>query len=200
MTTTQTQTTSDEWYVIRTSIRGEDRAAKSLRQAGYRVYVPKMRKSIFQRRKKIWVTRHFGLMVRYIFVRMTRLSRDGRPDWYTLADCDGVESVLGIKGQPTAIPRDVVASFVRLQREHRFDEIRHVVVTNRQRRELAQARFRRNEAIRVLEGPFSGFAGHVTDVTARGAIRTMIEIFGRLTPVEFDAEQLENIDRTTEAA
>jgi hypothetical protein len=46
-----------------------------------------------------------------------------------------------------------------------------------------------------LPDPFSefsrlGFSGHVTSVTGRGHVKAMINLFGRLTPCEFEARDL----------
>jgi transcription antitermination factor NusG len=41
---------------------------------------------------------------------------------------------------------------------------------------------------------FGGFAGQVVDVNGRGAVNVLIEIFGRLTPVEFPAADVDIVD------
>ena len=45
--------------------------------------------------------------------------------------------------------------------------------------------FAPGKLIKVTEGPFRGFGGVVDSVT-RDKVRTMISIFGRMTPVEFE--------------
>lgn len=185
------------WYAIRTNIRCEARAARALRAAGIAVYVPKMRKAVWNRRKSIQTVRYLPLMVRYIFVRFR-----GIEDWMTLRACDGVESVLGIAGTPYAIPRATVASVMRTQRSGEFDDVpKPKPQSGRQRRELARARFRRGQKVAVLNSAFSGFAAHVDNIDARGVIKVMISIFGRLTPIEVsDLEQLREVDEAGEAA
>lgn len=184
------------WYIVRTNIRCEARAATTLRRARYRVYVPKLRKDIRHHRSKEWITKRFILFPRYIFV--AQLVR--RPDWFTLRQCDGVESVLGIDGVPYEVPRDTVARFLMAQRNGDFDLREGNTISGRQRRALASARFRRGQAVRVLTGPFAGFAGHVESIEGRGIVKAAIEIFTRLTPVEFEPDQIEPLDATQPAA
>jgi transcription antitermination factor NusG len=42
----------------------------------------------------------------------------------------------------------------------------------------------------VLEGPFEGL-GAVVEQAEDSRVRGLVELFGRLTPVEFEPEQLE---------
>lgn len=184
----------EAWFVVRTNIRCERRAARSLRAAGYRVYSPTFRKSVIHRRTKKRIIRRYALMPGYIFVRMTRLSRDGRPDWFALRGCDGVEAVLGIRGEPLAIPRQDVARMMAEQRSRKFDDVYVEKVSGRRRQKDLQATFKRGRRIRAKEGAFSGLDLTVRSVTSQGRILAMLELFGRLTPVEIDVEHVEPLD------
>lgn len=56
--------------------------------------------------------------------------------------------------------------------------------------EVRASPFSAGQRVRVTDGPFEGMAGlveHVEDSRVRG----LVELFGRLTPVEFEPEQLE---------
>ena len=49
------------------------------------------------------------------------------------------------------------------------------------------------EQVRVVDGPFTGFAGLIDDVDVeRGKVKVMVSIFGRATPVELDFLQIES--------
>jgi transcriptional antiterminator NusG len=49
------------------------------------------------------------------------------------------------------------------------------------------------EQVRVIDGPFTGFAGLIDEVDAeRGKVKVMVSIFGRATPVELDFLQVES--------
>jgi len=54
--------------------------------------------------------------------------------------------------------------------------------------------FEAGENVRVVEGPFTNFAGVIDEVNLeRGKLRVMVSIFGRATPVELDFLQVEKI-------
>lgn len=185
------------WYVMRTSFGAEDKAARALRRAGFRVYVPRMRRSVFNRRQRKLVIRRYMLFNRYIFAG----PRHGRRiDWTAIDRRNGIDAVLGINGHWRHIPDAVVARFLMAQRRRAFDDVRGAALSGRQKRAAAEKQFRKDAHVRVLAGPFGGFSGHVTTITGRGAVRAMLDIFGRLTPVDFEPEQLAAIDAASEAA
>jgi transcriptional antiterminator NusG len=46
--------------------------------------------------------------------------------------------------------------------------------------------------VRVIEGPFVNFNGMIEDMSPeRGKLKIMVQIFGRLTPVELEYYQVE---------
>jgi transcriptional antiterminator NusG len=52
--------------------------------------------------------------------------------------------------------------------------------------------FEKNDAVRIVDGPFANFSGKVDEVnTERGTLRVMVTIFGRATPVELEFLQVE---------
>jgi transcriptional antiterminator NusG len=54
--------------------------------------------------------------------------------------------------------------------------------------------FEKNDAVRIVDGPFANFAGKVDEVnTDRGTLRVMVTIFGRATPVELEFLQVEKV-------
>jgi len=54
--------------------------------------------------------------------------------------------------------------------------------------------FEEGENVRVIEGPFSNFAGIVEEVKAeKQKVRVRVSIFGRATPIELDFAQVEKV-------
>lgn len=182
---------ADQWFVVRTNIRCERRASRSLRAAGYRVYWPQMRKSSIHHRTKKRIFKRIGLLTGYVFVRMTRLSTDGRPDWYTLRLCDGVECVLGVNGKPYSVSREEVADLMVRQRQRKFDDVYLEKLARQSRRKALIKKFRKGAPLRVMDGPFIGLTAKAQRVNDRGTIEALVKIFSQLVPVEFEAEQLE---------
>ena len=54
--------------------------------------------------------------------------------------------------------------------------------------------FKEGEVVRVKEGPFKNFSGTIEDANLdKGKIKVMISIFGRSTPVDLEAWQVEKV-------
>jgi transcriptional antiterminator NusG len=52
--------------------------------------------------------------------------------------------------------------------------------------------FQKGDKVRVIEGPFVNFSGVIEDMSPeRGKLKVMVQIFGRLTPVELEYYQVE---------
>lgn len=49
------------------------------------------------------------------------------------------------------------------------------------------------DQVKVIEGPFTSFVGTVEAVSEKGKVRVQVSIFGRPTPVELDATQIERV-------
>lgn len=55
-----------------------------------------------------------------------------------------------------------------------------------------KTQFQKNETVRIKDGPFTNFVGHVEDVDMdHGRLHVMVSIFGRQTPVELNFFQVE---------
>lgn len=181
------------WYVVRTNIKCEDKAERNLRRAGFSVYSPRARLERFNKRRKVWVETEVRLMPRYLFVE-TR----GVVPWYVLRACEGVESVLGAEGTPCRLHqaeekalRDVMEAEADLQ----FDSTRAALVRRgeigKNKRETVRMKFPAGTKIKINDGPFSQFVAEVTNVTGRGKLQALVEIFGSLSPVEIPAKWAE---------
>lgn len=175
------------WYIIATNPQAEEKAAKSLREVGYRVYIPKMRKTIIHHRTKKLIDRRFKLFNRYIFMSVD----PANPPKVSPKDCDGVYEILGVKldGKPCEIPRETVRTIMLAQWHREFDNITEDAKT---RKELSKKRFGVGSEFRVRSNnPFTGFYGTVTKIKGRGVVKAMLDVFGRSVPIEFEPEDIE---------
>lgn len=178
------------WYVVQTRIQAEQKAAKNLRDAGYTVFVPTFRKSMRHHRSKAWIIREFLLFSRYIFVAL-----GDQPDFGPAHDCDGFAGVLGLNGAPYPVPGSEMSRLFDDQDKHRFDAIRPSEEQDAREYHLKlKATYKRGTRIHAVAGPFGGFSGQVERVTGRSTIRALVKLFGGLTPVEFDARDVEKME------
>lgn len=197
-------------YVVRTNIKSEDKAERNLRDAGFSTYAPWQRFERLNRRKRVWVQHEMRLAPRYLFLDTGSLERHQTP-WGIIRACEGVESVLGIGGLPMPLsdlrPRNAPADFVTevealeaikaAERDFAFDETRagklHRREIGKTKKETTRMKFPVGSKVRISDGPFTSFNGEVTNVNGRGHISVLASIFGRLTPVELEAGQVEAI-------
>ena len=188
------------WYVVRTNIKCEKRALAALTAAGYEAYLPLMRRDVVHHRTKKVVTKELVLFNRYLFVAQPARGAD----WFRLRRCDGVEAVLGANGRYLPVDARAVEAFRQAEAELEFDETRAARLRRKEigrtLKATAAMRFPVGAAIRVRKDfsrahPFGGFFGQVESVRGKGVVTAMIELFGRLTPVEFQPGEIERVGR-----
>jgi len=188
------------WFVVRTTVKGEKRAFENILKAGYAVYFPRRRVEVQHRRTKCFVVKEQPLMPRYLFVGLPKMNMD----FYKLCNCDGVEGILGADGRPLRVSGGDVEAIYIAEIGMDFDDTRAARI----HRQEEAASEKENTARRFLSGrrvivdeprnPFVEFSGIVEEVTKAGRVIALIELFGRMIPVEFDAEQLKP-DAATQA-
>lgn len=163
---------------------------RSLIDAGFEPYLPRMRKEIHIRRARKTVARRFPLFTGYVFVARP----DGGMNWPRFAACDGISAVLQMDGWPLICPPGYVERMRQAEIDGIFDDTREARIRRKQegrnRRETSKLRFKRGQIVMAKDGPFAGFNGLVEDVTGQGLIKVAIEIFSRATPVEFEPDKL----------
>lgn len=184
------------WYVVRTNIKCEEKAERNLRAAGYRTYAPWQKFERFNRRKRVWIEHTMRLAPRYLFLETPAID----VPWFVIRACEGVESVLGINGNPHRLSQLEVLALEQImaaERDFAFDETRagklHRREIGKTKKETTRMKFPVGSKVRIKDGPFSSFNGEVTNVNGRGHLLVMASLFGRLTPVELEAEQVEPI-------
>lgn len=98
---------------------------------------------------------------------------------HIILNAPGVTNFVGPKNKPTPLKEE---------------EIRRILgrVEDRQDEEIIDIPYRVGDPVKVVDGPFSDFAGVVEDINhEKKKLKVMVSIFGRSTPVELDFLQVE---------
>lgn len=98
---------------------------------------------------------------------------------HMVLNAPGVTNFVGPKNKPTPLKEE---------------EIKRILgrVEERQDEEIVDIPYRVGDPVKVVDGPFSDFAGVVEDINhEKKKLKVMVSIFGRSTPVELDFLQVE---------
>ena len=173
-----------QWYVIHTQTGYEDRVktaleskmkADSTKELISQILIPIEQVSEVKAGKKKISQRKFFPC--YILVEM-ELTDD---TWYLIKRIQGVTGFVGAGSRPLPLKEDEIKTILK-QAEEAKEKLTPKVM------------FEKGESVRVTDGPFTNFNGVIEDANlAKGKVKIMISIFGRATPVELEAWQVEKV-------
>ena len=177
-------TTAKQWYIVHTYSGFEAKVKESLRQ---RVDAMGMGESIedilipteevveIRDGKKTRSTRKF--FPGYVLVKMEMSDAA----WHVVKNTPKVTGFVGTGNKPVPLS------------DAEVDRIVHQVSTTVDKPK-PKLEFRTGESVRIVDGPFSNFTGHVEEINEdRSTLKVMVTIFGRSTPVELEFQQVEKI-------
>lgn len=98
---------------------------------------------------------------------------------HVILNASGVTNFVGPKNQPVPLQED---------------EVKRILgrVEDRRDEEIIEIPYREGDAVKVIDGPFTDFAGVVEEINReKKKLKVMVSIFGRSTPVELDFLQVE---------
>jgi len=102
--------------------------------------------------------------------------------WYVVRNTNGVTGFVGVGSDP--IPME----------EHEVENIFRVIGYEQEMRELHKADFQIGDYVKILEGGFVNQEGKVAEMDyEQGKVKIMIDIFGRMTPVEVSFSSVEKM-------
>ena len=171
-----------QWYVVHTYSGFENKVAEAIRQRAKihgreheigRVEIPtepvvEIRKG----QKRITAQKFFP---GYVLVEMD-MTDDA---WQLVKSTPKVTGFVGSGTRPAPLPQGEVDTILR-QMELGAEKPKPKSV------------FQKGDKVRVVEGPFVNFSGVIDDMSPeRGKLKIMVQIFGRLTPVELEYYQVE---------
>ena len=170
------------WYVIHTYSGYEDAVAKNLKQRIeslgmedkiFNVIVPKEKKIKIKNGKRKTVEEK--IYPGYVLVEMIVDDES----WYVVRNTPRVTGFLGAGTTPIPVSQKDIADLMK-----RMDAGEPEF----------QIDFEVGAAVKVLDGPFKGFEGRVSEIDeARGKIKVLVNMFGRDTPVELDSLQIKKV-------
>jgi len=173
------------WYVIHTQTGYEDKVKSAIENKLKlneemsvlitKVLVPTEKISEIRAGKKRVSERKF--FPGYILIEMDMTDKS----WYFIKGIAGITGFVGPGARPIPLKQSEVDSIIKQQEAAKEKPMPKVL-------------FDKGEAVRVKEGPFINFNGTVEETNlAKGKVKVSISIFGRSTPVELEAWQVEKV-------
>ena len=162
----------ERWYVAQTLANREFGATAQLEAQGFRVFLPKVVRSVrHARRTRIVPGAAFP---GYLFIALD-LKRDR---WRSINGTFGVSRLIaGVEGGPLPAPLGVVETLLRYMDDSgvcRFD------------RDLVEG-----QSVRIVAGPLAQAIGRLVRLDARGRVQVLLEILGGQVYATLDRATLE---------
>ena len=172
------------WYIVHAHSNFEKKVAEAIKEraatAGLghlfdEVLVPMEEVAEVRRGRKVSAERKF--FPGYVLVKMEMTDQA----YHLIKNTPKVTGFLGANNKPQAISEGEAGRI--LQQVKEGVERPKPLVT-----------FEIGEQVRVADGPFASFSGHVEEVDEeRARLKVAVSIFGRATPVELEYGQVEKV-------
>jgi transcription termination/antitermination protein NusG len=176
------------WYIVHAYTNFERKVADSIRERAKaggldhlfdEVLVPTEEVVEIKRGRKVQAERKF--LPGYVLVKMEMTDAA----FVLIKNTPKVTGFLGADNKPMAIPE---AEAMRIMNQ----------VKDGVERPKPTIMFEIGEQVKVADGPFASFSGHVEEVDEeRSRLKVAVSIFGRPTPVELEFTQVEKVAGAT---
>jgi transcriptional antiterminator NusG len=173
------------WYVVHTYSGYENKVkgnlenivkARELADRIHEIVVPMEDVVEFKNGKKVTVSKK--VFPGYLLVRCT----PSDDVWFAIRSSPGVTGFVGSASKPTPLSRREVESILHVKVEG---------VDAPAKRSRPSHEFELNETVRIKEGPFADFPGHIAEINEdQLKVKVLVDIFGRETPVELEFSQV----------
>ncbi len=181
-----------KWYVLRVASNKEDQVCEALERKVKvenlqnrvgRVLVPTAK----EKRMKAGQVKVYErkLYPGYVFVEMATELDGSIPEavWFLVKETMGVGDFIGSDNKPTSM-RDHDVEMMLLAAAKKEDE----------EAALQGLEFAKGDRVKIKEGSFQNFEGHVDSIDeTKGIVTVLLTIFGRATPVDVEYWQLEKL-------
>ena len=168
------------WYVIHCYSGYEKKVRHNLEQRIetmgmkdriFDVVIPTQEEIEVREGKRRSIERH--VFPGYVLVNMVLTEET----WFVVRNTPGVTGFVGMGNDPTPL---------------RPEEVQHILKQMEAEAPHVKFTFREGERVRIVDGPFNDFHGHVSEIDVdRAKVVVMVNFFGRETPVELDFLQVE---------
>lgn len=172
------------WYIVHAYTNFERKVAEAIRERAKanglddlfeEILVPTEEVVEIKRGRKVQSERKF--LPGYVLVKMEMTD----PAFVLIKNTPKVTGFLGADNKPMPIPE---AEAMRIMRQ----------VSDGVERPKPTITFEVGEQVKVADGPFASFSGHVEEVDEeRARLKVAVSIFGRPTPVELEFAQVEKV-------
>ena len=179
-----------EWYILKVQVNREKSICEALqrrvRVAGLDSYfgdilVPTEDVREFSKSGKQRIVKR-KLYPGYIVVKM--LINDD--SWFLVRETPGIGDFTGAAGKPAPLSPEEISRIISTTKPEEEEDGEETIKTS--------IRFKVGDRVRVKEGYFQNYEGEVSTIDERnGRITVMINIFGRLNPVELDHWHVEDL-------
>lgn len=157
------------WYIVRTHVRSEVKAALNLERQGFATYLPRyLKRRRHARRVEIVPA---PLFPRYLFVAIDVATQR----WRSIQSTFGVAQLVCNGEDPSAVSAAVVNELRRREDATGFVQ-------------LARRGFARGEKVRVVEGVFSACLGLFEGMTDNERVTILLDLLGRKVRVVMDLD------------
>lgn len=110
--------------------------------------------------------------------------------WYVVRNTNGVTGFVGVGSDPIPMEDDEVENIFRVIGMDIPEE-----EEEKENREVIKINFAIGDYVKVLGGGFAGHEGKVAEIDMeQKKVKVMIEMFGRMTPVEVDFNSVEKVE------
>jgi transcription termination/antitermination protein NusG len=179
---TESEDKRARWYIVHTYSGHEMKVAETLKQRAQTLNLTdKILEILVPTQEKIQIKRGQRKTVRekifpgYMLVRLI-LSDES---WLAIRTTQGVTGFVGVGNKPTPLP------------SHEVNSIQKYMT---QGAPSYKADFSIDQAVKIVDGPFTDFLGSVNSIDEeKGKVTVLVSIFGRETPVELDFLQVEKV-------
>lgn len=165
---------AENWYVIHTKPRQEQRALSNLQNQGYQCYLPMIAIEKLSRERLNVIEE--PLFPRYLFISLNA-SRYGQ-NWSPIRSTWGVSGLVSFGSEPAKINSGLI-DLMRQQEQGLCED--------------PQRLFREGENLQVAEGPFAGLQAVYQMASGQNRAMVLIELMGKTAQMQIAPASLRKI-------